>query len=89
MPTVEFIITGKVQGVFYRGSARQKAAELGLTGWIKNRSDGSVLLRATGSAAALAALEAWCKEGPPGAQVLHVEINELPNEAFQSFRVIR
>ncbi len=89
MPTQEWTISGKVQGVFYRASARQKAETLGLTGWVKNLPDGSVQLRATGPDGALAAMEAWCKVGPPGARVTEVQAQMLPEENFDGFRIIR
>jgi acylphosphatase len=89
MPTIEFIITGKVQGVFYRGSAKQKADELGLTGWVKNMRDGTVVLRATGTIGALASLQEWCATGPPGAQVYQVQATPVADEMFKNFSVIR
>lgn len=89
MPTYEFIIRGKVQGVFYRASAREKGAELGLSGWVKNLPDGAVQLRATGSAEALLQMEQWCAQGPPRAEVSRVEKKELPEEAFNGFVVLR
>ncbi len=89
MPTIELIIRGKVQGVFYRASAREKGAELGLTGLVKNLPDGSVQLRASGNVAALEKLEAWCAQGPPRAMVSTVEKTMLPEESFPGFTVIR
>ena len=89
MPTYEFIIAGKVQGVFYRGSAREKAEELGLTGWVKNMQDGTVVLRATGTSQAIASMKEWCTKGPPGAQVTHVQEKLLADEMFEGFSVIR
>ncbi|MDE0331789.1 MAG: acylphosphatase [Nitrospinae bacterium] len=69
---IRLIIRGRVQGVWYRGSAQEIARELGLTGWVRNLSDGSVELIAEGESSALEALKAWCLEGPPLARVYDV-----------------
>jgi len=82
-------ITGNVQGVGYRWNMVQQAARLGLTGWVRNRRDGSVEAEATGGGEQLAALIAWARNGPPGARVgqVHVEriapCNELGNGFVQ------
>ena len=89
MPTIELNIYGKVQGVFYRDSTRKKATELGLSGWVRNEPDGSVMVRATGPAAALALLENWCAKGPEKAVVQKVVRKEMPEEAFDGFSIRR
>ncbi len=66
-------IEGRVQGVFYRASARERAHDLGLTGWVRNRPDGRVELVAEGPREALESLLAWCRKGPPLARVDSVE----------------
>jgi len=66
-------IRGKVQGVYYRESSRREAMRLGLTGWVRNLSDGSVEAVAEGSPEALEQFVAWCRQGPPQAQVTDVE----------------
>lgn len=63
------LISGKVQGVYYRASAKRKAAELGVTGYAKNLPDGRVQLVAEGPEPALASLRHWCHDGPPAAEV--------------------
>lgn len=63
------VIEGRVQGVWYRASAQREAARLGLSGWVRNRPDGSVELLAEGPDPALEALRIWCGHGPPAAQV--------------------
>jgi len=70
------IITGHVQGVAYRMSTVHEASTLGLTGWVKNLEDGSVELEVEGDDAHVAALLAWCEQGPPGARVTSVTVNE-------------
>ncbi len=79
-----FLISGRVQGVFYRGSARRQAAALGLTGWVRNRADGCVELLACGDDEMLDELEKWLKIGPEYAKVTNIEVisenlSELPN----------
>jgi acylphosphatase len=64
-----FIVTGKVQGVFFRASTRDQAQQLGLHGHALNLPDGSVEVVATGSGGAIDALEDWLRQGPPLARV--------------------
>ena len=64
-----FLVTGKVQGVFFRQSTRLEARRLGLRGSARNLRDGSVEVWAQGSSAALDALHQWLKHGPPHARV--------------------
>lgn len=68
-------ITGLVQGVYYRASAREQAQGLGLTGWVRNAGDGAVLIEAQGAPDRLDALVAWCRRGPPAARVAEVEVS--------------
>ena len=74
---IRLIIRGRVQGVWYRGSAQEVARELALTGWVRNLGDGSVELVAEGKSAALETLKAWCKEGPPAARVHEISEEEM------------
>jgi acylphosphatase len=78
---VEIRVTGKVQGVFYRASARERAAELGLSGTAKNRDDGSVVLDMHGPRDAIDQFVAWCREGPPRARVDHVDVRTFPTHS--------
>jgi acylphosphatase len=70
--TVRLRISGKVQGVGYRLWAMRTAARLGLRGWVRNRSDGSVEALLTGNPDAVAAMIEVCREGPRGARVTDV-----------------
>ena len=72
MTRVRAIITGRVQGVSYRAYTRKEARSHGLVGWVRNREDGSVELEAQDPAAQVAALLAWCEQGPPSARVTGV-----------------
>ena len=70
---VHLRVTGRVQGVYFRKSTQAEARRLGLTGWVRNRRDGTVEAVAEGPRAALEALVAWCHDGPAAARVDHVE----------------
>jgi acylphosphatase len=81
-------IEGRVQGVFFRDSARLEATRLGLTGWVRNCADGSVEAVVEGPGAKVQQFAAWCRTGPDGARVDRVEIQESPATGrFQAFRV--
>jgi acylphosphatase len=69
-------VEGTVQGVFYRASTKDKAVELGVVGWVRNRSDGSVEINAEGNRAAVDALLNWARQGPPMAQVRALKVEE-------------
>lgn len=75
-----FIVEGRVQGVFFRASARSRALELGLTGWVRNLPDGRVETLACGSPEALDAFHEWLWEGPTEARVSGVEMQPAPEE---------
>ncbi|HXR62405.1 MAG TPA: acylphosphatase [Rudaea sp.] len=73
MACVRYIVHGRVQGVFFRASARDEAVRLGLTGCARNLADGRVEVLACGEPAAIAELERWLHHGPPLARVTSVE----------------
>ena len=79
------VITGDVQGVGYRYSMVMAARRLGVTGWVRNRSDGSVEAMVAGAAEAVAAMIAWTRHGPAGAEVGHVDV-ELGSGSFDDFQ---
>ena len=89
MPTVHLIIKGKVQGVFYRATAKNVAQELGLTGWVKNTKEGNVEALAWGSDEKVQQFINWCRQGPSKAVVTDIEINFTNEEKFDDFRIIR
>ena len=70
-------IRGRVQGVWFRASAEREAARLGVAGFARNERDGSVTVEAEGAPAAVAAMEAWCRIGPPRAEVSSVQVVEI------------
>lgn len=88
--SVQLTISGRVQGVYYRASMQQEAQKLGLTGWVMNRSDGSVEALAEGSKANLEELIAWCQQGPAGARVAAVDTQwQKPENNFVGFAIRR
>jgi len=89
MKTISITISGKVQGVFYRQSTRERAVELGVTGEVRNLPDGNVLIIATGTEEQLQSLAEWCRSGPPKARVSGIEVNDLPARSFERFSIIR
>ena len=89
METISITVTGKVQGVFYRQSTKEKALELGITGIVKNLPDGSVQIMASGTNDQLNQLVAWCNQGPPRAQVASVQVEKILPHAFTGFTVQR
>ncbi|CAM3566160.1 acylphosphatase [Parendozoicomonas haliclonae] len=72
------IVRGKVQGVWYRASTRQRAEALEVNGWAKNCADGSVEVMMCGEESAVTRLTDWLYEGPPLAVVEAIDIEELP-----------
>lgn len=84
-----FLVSGDVQGVFFRASAQEIARRLDLTGWVRNLADGRVELIACGAETALGQLEQWLWQGPPRARVQQVESQETPAEPFPDFTVRR
>jgi acylphosphatase len=81
------IVTGRVQGVFYRDSCQQMARRLGVRGSVRNRGDGGVEVVAEGERDAVEQLLAWCRQGPPRAIVTGVTITDEAPVGETSFRV--
>ena len=84
-----FVVSGRVQGVFYRASTQQAALRLGLTGWVRNLADGSVELLACGDDARLDELERWLWQGPPNARVEQVASRATETEPFHGFDIVK
>jgi acylphosphatase len=90
MPThYTIVISGKVQGVFYRASAKQKAEELGIKGFAQNLPNGNVLIEAEGEESQLKELISWCRQGPPNAHVSNAHVNEGALQGYASFTIKR
>lgn len=82
-----YLVSGRVQGVFFRAHTQALARRLGLTGWVRNLSDGRVELVACGEAERLAQLEAWLWQGPPQARVEGVVAADTAAQDFPDFVV--
>ena len=89
MKTVRLTIKGKVQGVFYRATAKDIADALGIKGWIRNLPDRNVEIKATASEESLQKFIDLCKQGPPKARVDEVIVEELDLQQFNDFRINR
>lgn len=88
MKQVLLTIYGRVQGVFFRAATQDKARKLGLTGWVRNSSDGAVNICAQGNPAALTQFIEWCSRGPASAKVTKIEKTwQEPNHAFHGFQI--
>jgi acylphosphatase len=85
MATVRFLVSGRVQGVFYRASTRNEAHRLGIAGSARNLDDGRVEVIASGSDEALAELERWLWQGPSSARVENVAREVLTDRDFDGF----
>lgn len=79
-------ISGRVQGVGFRYSMSAEAERLGVTGWVRNRRDGSVEAVVDGDLDALEAILAWARSGPRGARVTDVQVTEV-QESFEEFEL--
>ena len=84
---VSLVVTGQVQGVFFRDSCRTEVQRLGVAGWVRNERDGSVAVHAEGEPDAVDALVAWCHDGPPRAQVDGVQVDAAEPEGLDGFDV--
>lgn len=86
MAAARFLVSGRVQGVFFRASTRVEAERLGLRGHARNLPDGRVEVLAAGEEAALDALERWLWQGPPQARVEAVKREPFEDEVATGFR---
>lgn len=87
--TFQVKVFGKVQGVWYRASTKNKAQELGLNGFVLNQEDGCVFIEVSGEAEKINALLEWCKEGPTHAKVEKLEVKEIDFRELPIFEVRR
>jgi acylphosphatase len=73
---VRVVVSGRVQGVFFRASCAQEASRLGLSGWVANERDGSVEAAFEGDEEAVIEMIAWCRDGPEWARVTGVDVQD-------------
>jgi len=83
------VIRGRVQGVGYRDWTMRKARDLGLSGWVRNRLDGSVEAVISGTDTLVAGMISECQHGPPGARVEAVDVTEWTYPVERGFEVIK
>ena len=81
------VIRGRVQGVGFRYALLDAATALGVTGWVRNRRDGSVEALVEGELGAVDAIVAWCRKGPPAARVGAVDVHEAVCESRSGFEL--
>jgi acylphosphatase len=84
---VEVRVTGWVQGVGFRWSCRLEAERHRVRGWVRNDPDGAVLARFEGDRGPVDALVDWCRAGPPGARVEHVDVRDVEVSGLTDFEV--
>ena len=81
-------ISGKVQGVWFRASTKQQAEQIGITGWVRNTSDGKVEAVFQGTKDQIDEMIRWCHQGPTLSHVEHIEITDNENaKTFDTFTI--
>jgi acylphosphatase len=81
------MVSGRVQGVFFRETCRRRAEQEGVSGWVANAPSGDVEACFEGDAAAVDRMIEWCRQGPPQAEVRSVTVDEEPPEGASGFSV--
>ena len=88
MTRAELLISGRVQGVFYRGSAQEEALRLGLAGEVRNLAGGEVEAIVEGPKEQIEEFIAWCRHGPPSANVEDVKVRwSAARGDYRTFRI--
>lgn len=87
--TLHIIISGKVQGVYFRATCVDIAQKIGIIGWVRNLPDGKVEIMASGNHRKMDEFLKWCSQGPTGAQVENVLIEEKSYQPFEKFTILR
>lgn len=85
---VRVVVTGRVQGVFFRDMCRDQARAEGVGGWVRNRSDGTVEAEFEGPRGAVDRLVTWCRSGPARARVDALDLEMVPTIGDQRFRIL-
>lgn len=85
---IRCLVTGKVQGVWFRAGTKNKAQALGVLGWVRNVPTGQVEVQACGEESVLTEFTKWLHEGPERASVEKVDIQKVPCETFTKFEVV-
>lgn len=87
--SVKLKVHGKVQGVFYRKTAQQKAKELNLVGWVKNNPDNTVEMFIQGPESEVIKMVEWSRQGPKNAVVSKIDIEDSISQNYSNFKIIR
>ena len=87
MITRHLLVFGRVQGVSFRYYTREEAQRLGVSGWVRNRRDGSVEATAHGPAEAVEALIEWARHGPAHASVSQVQVSDAESGVYEGFEI--
>ena len=87
--TLHIIVSGKVQGVYFRVSCVDIAQKIGIGGWVRNLPDSRVEIMASGSFSKMDEFLKWSYQGPVGARVDNVDIEEKSFQAFEKFAILR
>ncbi len=88
MKRVRVLISGRVQGVFFRAYTKEEAERLGLKGWVRNLPDGRVEALFEGKEEAIEKMLRWCHQGSPASVVTKVEVSEEPwTGEFKDFKI--
>lgn len=88
MRRVQVIVSGEVQGVGYRYTMRMQADEAGVTGWVRNRPDGTVEAEIEGTDEQIDTVLAWMAEGPPGSHVADARVRDVAPTGAHGFEVL-
>ena len=88
--TIRLLISGRVQGVFYRMETRRAARRIGVTGWVRNLRDGRVEAVVEGTESKVAEMIAWCRKGPAMAHVADVSVSDETgaDHPFEGFSIL-
>lgn len=86
---IHIIAHGRVQGVWFRAGTKERADELGILGWVKNRPEGTVEIHAEGEKKQLENFITWCRKGTPAANVTSLDLNPATLQNFSSFEIVR
>jgi acylphosphatase len=89
MKALQVTVNGRVQGVFFRASAKEAADQLGVKGFAQNQPDGSVYIEAEGAEEKLKQFIEWCAKGPARAQVTQLNVQEVVVKNFERFEIKR
>jgi acylphosphatase len=85
--TVSILVSGKVQGVGFRFYTKKKAQEFDISGFVQNKSDGTVYIEASGEEIDIETFLEWCKQGPAWARVLDIRISKIPVREWNGFEI--